>query len=108
MKFFDQLKSLDPRDVGRWPLPVRGFFVALIFALVTAVAWYIVVWNDDRPILLKAEFSAASRNGWVSPSSDTSLVNMHPRFITLNATPWSSKKGGRAKYQLIFAHGLSS
>ena len=55
MKFFDQLKSLDPRDVGRWPLPVRGFFIALIFCAVTAFAWYMVVWNDDRPVLLKAE-----------------------------------------------------
>jgi len=27
MKFFDQLRTLDPRDVGRWPLPVRGFFI---------------------------------------------------------------------------------
>ena len=55
MKFFDQLKSLDPRDVGRWPLPVRGFFIALIFCVVAAFAWYMFVWNDDRPILLKAE-----------------------------------------------------
>ena len=55
MKFFDQLKSLDPRDVGRWPLPVRGFFIALIFGLVAAFAWYMFIWNDDRPILLKAE-----------------------------------------------------
>jgi len=55
MKFFDQLKSLDPRDVGRWPLPVRGFFIALIFGVVAAVAWYAIIWNDDRPLLLKAE-----------------------------------------------------
>src|SRR5271170_5501535 len=55
MKFLDQLRALDPRDVGRWPLPVRGFFIALIFALVAAFAWYMFVWNDDRPILLKAE-----------------------------------------------------
>jgi type IV pilus assembly protein PilO len=46
---------LDPRDPGRWPLAVRGFFVALIFAVFAAFAWYILVWNDDRPVLQKAE-----------------------------------------------------
>jgi type IV pilus assembly protein PilO len=55
MKFFDQLRALDPRDVGRWPLAVRGFFVAAIFAVCAAFGWYMFVWNDDRPILQKAE-----------------------------------------------------
>ena len=55
MKFFDQLRTLDPRDVGRWPLAVRGFFIAVIFAVFAAFGWYMFVWNDDRPILQKAE-----------------------------------------------------
>jgi len=55
MNFFDQLRSLDPRDVGRWPLPVRGFFVALAFIAVTGIGWYLFVWDDDRPVLQKAE-----------------------------------------------------
>ena len=55
MNFVDQLRSLDPRDVGRWPLPVRAFFIALIFALVTAFGWYVFVWDDDRPVLQKAQ-----------------------------------------------------
>src|SRR5271168_5221514 len=55
MNFLDQLRSIDPRDVGRWPLPVRGFFVALGFAVVAAFGWYMFVWNDDRPVLQKAE-----------------------------------------------------
>jgi type IV pilus assembly protein PilO len=55
MNFLDQLKSIDPRDVGRWPLAVRGFFVVLGFAVVAAFGWYLVVWNDDRPLLQKAE-----------------------------------------------------
>jgi type IV pilus assembly protein PilO len=52
---WDQLRSLDPRDVGRWPLAVRAFFVALGFAVVAGVGWYMFVWNDDRPVLQKAE-----------------------------------------------------
>jgi type IV pilus assembly protein PilO len=55
MKLLDQLRTLDPRDPGRWPLPVRGFFVALIFALCAGAAWYMLVWNQDRPILQKAQ-----------------------------------------------------
>jgi type IV pilus assembly protein PilO len=55
MNFLDQLRTLDPRDVGRWPLPVRGFFIALIFAVFAAFAWYMFVWDDDRPLLQKAE-----------------------------------------------------
>jgi type IV pilus assembly protein PilO len=55
MNFFDQLRSLDPRDVGRWPFAVRAFFVALAFVAVTAVGWWMFVWDDDRPVLQKAE-----------------------------------------------------
>jgi type IV pilus assembly protein PilO len=55
MNIVDQLKVLDPRDPGRWPLAIRGFFVALIFAVFAGLAWYLLVWNDDRPVLQKAE-----------------------------------------------------
>jgi type IV pilus assembly protein PilO len=55
MNFFEQLRSLDPRDVGRWPLAVRGFFVALAFVVVAGLGWYMFVWDDDRPVLQKAE-----------------------------------------------------
>ncbi len=55
MKLIDQLKTLDPKDPGRWPLPVRGFFVSLIFAFLAGVFWYLFVWDSDRPELQKAE-----------------------------------------------------
>jgi type IV pilus assembly protein PilO len=55
MNFLDELKGLDPKDPGRWPLAVRGFFVALIFGVCAGVAWYLLVWNEDRPVLQKAE-----------------------------------------------------
>jgi type IV pilus assembly protein PilO len=55
MNFFDQLRNLDPRDVGRWPLAVRGFFIGVIFVVFAAFGWYMFVWNDDRPVLQKAE-----------------------------------------------------
>jgi type IV pilus assembly protein PilO len=55
MNFLEQLKTLDPRDPGRWPLAVRAFFVALIFSVCAGFAWYLLVWNQDRPVLQKAE-----------------------------------------------------
>ncbi len=55
MNLVDELRSLDPRDPGRWPLVIRAFFVALIFVVCAAVAWYLLVWNEDRPLLQKAE-----------------------------------------------------
>jgi type IV pilus assembly protein PilO len=55
MNFFEQLRALDPRDPGRWPLAVRGFFVAVIFVVCAGFAWYLLVWNEDRPVLQKAE-----------------------------------------------------
>src|SRR3981189_2325144 len=55
MNFLDQLRGLDPRDVGRWPVAVRGLFIALGFAVIAAFGWYMFVWNDDRPLLQKAE-----------------------------------------------------
>jgi type IV pilus assembly protein PilO len=55
MNFLEQLRTLDPRDPGRWPLAVRGFFVALIFSVCAGFAWYLLVWNQDRPVLQKAE-----------------------------------------------------
>jgi type IV pilus assembly protein PilO len=55
MNLIDELRTLDPRDPGRWPLVVRGLFVALIFVVCAGFAWYLLVWNEDRPALAKAE-----------------------------------------------------
>jgi type IV pilus assembly protein PilO len=55
MNFIEQLQSLDPRDVGRWPLPVRGFFIALAFLLLAAFGWWMFIWDNDRPELAKSE-----------------------------------------------------
>jgi type IV pilus assembly protein PilO len=55
MNLLEELKSLDPRDPGRWPLAVRGFFVLLLFAICAGFFTYMFVWNEDRPILQKAQ-----------------------------------------------------
>ncbi len=55
MNFLDQLRTLDPRDPGRWPLAMRAFFIGVIFLICTGIAWYMLVWTEDRPRLMKAE-----------------------------------------------------
>jgi type IV pilus assembly protein PilO len=51
MSILDDIKSLDPNDPGRWPLPVRVGSVALCFVILTAVLFYFLVWTDQKPIL---------------------------------------------------------
>ena len=51
MNLLDELRSLDPRDPGRWPMPVRAGAVALAFALLSVLGIYMLVWNEQRPEL---------------------------------------------------------
>ena len=51
MNLLDELRSLDPRDPGRWPLPVRAGAVALAFALLSVFGIYMLVWHEQRPEL---------------------------------------------------------
>src|SRR3954452_21586921 len=51
MSIVDDLKTLDPNDPGRWPLPVRAGVVALCFVVITALLFYLLVWSEQKPIL---------------------------------------------------------
>jgi type IV pilus assembly protein PilO len=51
MNLMEELRSLDPRDPGRWPLAIRAGAVALCFVVLTGVLSYLFVWNDQRPEL---------------------------------------------------------
>ena len=55
MNLIDELRTLDPKDPGRWPLPIRALIVVMIFFVCSGFAWYLLVWNEDRPVLQKAE-----------------------------------------------------
>ena len=54
MSILDDLKSLDPNDPGRWPLPVRAATVALCFVVLSACLFYFFVWTDQKPRLDQA------------------------------------------------------
>jgi type IV pilus assembly protein PilO len=51
MNILEELRSLDPRDPGRWPLPVLAGAVALAFLVLSGVGIYLLVWNEQRPRL---------------------------------------------------------
>jgi type IV pilus assembly protein PilO len=51
VNFFDQLRTLDMQDVGRWPLLFRGIAIGIVFVLVAVGATYYFVWRDKIPQL---------------------------------------------------------
>ncbi len=55
MNFLEDLKNIDLNDIGRWPLPIQAFFIALTFVLVAAGAFWFFVWQNQMPRLEKAQ-----------------------------------------------------
>ena len=65
--FLEELRSLDPRDPGRWPLAVRAGAVGVWLSVLTVFLTYMFVWQNERPLLgqyqqqedkLRTEFKA--------------------------------------------------
>jgi type IV pilus assembly protein PilO len=55
MNLLEEIRSLDPRDPGRWPLPFRAGAVALAFVLLSLGLIYFFVWNEQRPELQRRQ-----------------------------------------------------
>jgi type IV pilus assembly protein PilO len=55
MNLLEELQSLDPRDPGRWPMPVRAGAVGLCFVVLTIALIYFFVWDEQRPELQRRE-----------------------------------------------------
>jgi type IV pilus assembly protein PilO len=55
VNILEELRSLDPQDPGRWPLPIRAGFVGLWFLALAGVLIYFVVWSNKQPDLDRAE-----------------------------------------------------
>jgi len=55
MNILEELRSLDPRDPGRWPLPVLAGAVAIAFVVLTVAGIYMLVWNEQRPELQRRQ-----------------------------------------------------
>lgn len=59
-KFLEELRSLDPNDPGRWPLPFRIGAIAVILVLAAAVGIYMFAWKPQKPLLEQAQAEEVS------------------------------------------------
>ena len=55
MNFLDELRTLDPKDPGRWPLLFRGLAILALFLVLTAVFIYFVPIQNQAPELERAQ-----------------------------------------------------
>jgi len=55
MNFLEQLRQLDPRDVGRWPFLFRALGVGLVFAVTAGLLIFYFVNQGNLLELRKAE-----------------------------------------------------
>ena len=55
MSMLDELRSLDPRDPGRWPFAARAIAVGACFVLVAFALIWFFVWQDRMPELQQRE-----------------------------------------------------
>jgi type IV pilus assembly protein PilO len=65
MNWLQELRSLDPRDPGRWPLAVRIGAIAICFLVLSFIGIYFFVWQgqeqqlqslEDREMALRTEY----------------------------------------------------
>ena len=55
MNLLEELRSLDPRDPGRWPFAFRVGAVVVAFVVASALLVYYFVWSAQRPELQQRE-----------------------------------------------------
>jgi type IV pilus assembly protein PilO len=55
LSFLEELRDLDPRDPGRWPIAARAGAVGLTFLILTLLLIYVFVWQSVRPELQAKE-----------------------------------------------------
>jgi type IV pilus assembly protein PilO len=55
MNLLEELRALDPRDPGRWPLGVRAGAVGITFVALSLLGIYLFVWDGQRPELQRRQ-----------------------------------------------------
>ena len=76
MSVLEELRALDPRDPGRWPLGVRIGAVAIWFLIVAFVLAYVWVWQNKSPELDQAQSQEQTLRG--------EFHNKHAKAINLD------------------------
>jgi len=75
MSVIEELRALDPRDPGRWPLGIRIGAVVVWFFIVTFVLAYVWVWQNKSPELDQAQAQELALRG--------EFHNKHAKAINL-------------------------
>ncbi len=74
----EELRDLDPRDPGRWPLAVRAGAVGVTFVLLTLILVYLCIWQTVRPQLVQHEHQEqALRQQFVIKHSVAANLNVY-------------------------------
>lgn len=60
MSLLDDIRNLDPNDVGRWPAPFRLGAIGLIFVLASALMVYFIAYKPNKPDLEAARAEEAT------------------------------------------------
>ena len=55
----NELRSLDPKDMGNWPLPVQMSLLVVVFVLVIAGGYYFL-WSDQMDALASGQAQESS------------------------------------------------
>jgi type IV pilus assembly protein PilO len=55
MNLLEELRTLDPRDPGRWPFAIRAGVVGVCFVLLSTLGFYLLVWQQKQPDLERLE-----------------------------------------------------
>jgi type IV pilus assembly protein PilO len=55
MNFLEEVKRLDPKDPGRWPLLFRALAILVLFIVLTAAFIYFVPFQNQAPELQRAQ-----------------------------------------------------
>jgi type IV pilus assembly protein PilO len=92
MNFLEELRNLDFNDVGRWPMPIQAFFVALCFIVASAAGFYFLVYKNQMPRLeaaqaeersLRSDFEAKQRKAANFSAYKAQLAEMERSFGTM-------------------------
>jgi type IV pilus assembly protein PilO len=76
MSVLEELRALDPRDPGRWPLSIRAGAVTIWFLVVAFVLGYVWVWQTKNPELQAAQSQEQALR--------TEFHNKHAKAVNLD------------------------
>lgn len=54
-QLLEELRSLDPNDVGRWPFAFRVGAIGIVFLIALIAAGYLLAWSPQKPLLEQAQ-----------------------------------------------------